>query len=124
MFKRLVLAASALSLVSVLGCASNSTPPAVAVGVPSTETASGSAFDKIHVGEEISNVYAEIGPPNFTETTYNNLAWVPLRYGGNDDVRQLAHYKGVGRITFSNDVNSSSGFSVLSIDNDASEPGY
>jgi len=124
MLKQFFLAASALSVISLAGCASNSTPPPAAEGVPTTQTASGSAFDQIHIGEEMSDVYAEIGPPNFTETTYNNLAWVPLRYGGNDDVRQLAHYKGVGRIVFASDVNASSGFSVQSIENDSSEPGY
>jgi hypothetical protein len=110
-------AAALIGIALASGCASN--PPPAPQPIPPE-----SPFAKVHVGEEMNEVYAAIGAPDSVKTKEFNLAWVPLRYSGNDDVRELAHYKSVGRITFSNDVNATSGFSVQSIDYDRSEPGY
>jgi hypothetical protein len=83
-----------------------------------------SIFAKIKMGEERDQVYATIGQPTSFNTYQTGKAFIPFHYGGGDDARLAAHYKGVGVITFSNDSAYTSGWSVEDIHYDPSEPGY
>lgn len=83
-----------------------------------------SIFAKVHMGEEQTEVYAAIGQPTSTNSYQTGKAFIPFHYGGGDDVRQAAHYKGVGIITFGNDSAYTSGYSVVNITYDPNEPGY
>jgi len=83
-----------------------------------------SIFAKVKNGEEQGQVYATIGQPTSVETYQTGKAWIPFHFSGSDDVRQRAHYKGVGTITFANDSAYSGGYSVISVDYDPNEKGY
>jgi hypothetical protein len=83
-----------------------------------------SIFAKVKMGEERDQVYATIGSPTTFNTYQTGKAFIPFHYGGGDDMRMSAHYKGVGIITFANDSAYTSGWSVEDIHYDPSEPGY
>jgi hypothetical protein len=101
--------------------ASNATPPSAATRPIPPD----SIFAKVHMGQEMDEVFRTIGQPNFLSEPYQTgKAWIPFHYGGGDDVRRAAHYKGVGIITFGNDSAYTSGFSVVDISYDPNEPGY
>jgi hypothetical protein len=71
----------------------------------------------------MSEVYATIGQPTSTHGYITGKSFIPFHYGS-DNSRQVAHYKGVGTITFSQNSAFSSGYSVISIDYDPNEPGF
>jgi hypothetical protein len=130
MFKLLV---TSLALAGVLsffaGCGSSSSSSSNAtttVSAASTEPAvpPDSIFAKVTMGEERDQVFATIGQPNSVNTYQTGKAFIPFHYGGGDDVRMAAHYKGVGVITFGNDSAYTSGYSVVDIHYDPNEPGY
>jgi hypothetical protein len=135
MWKRFVLTSAVVtSLYFLAGCggggdsqpsSSDTTQPAVAdAPPPSVPIPPDSVFAKVHVGEEQSEVFATIGAPTSIETYQTGKAWIPFHYSGSDDIRQRAHYKGIGTITFSNDSAYSGGYNVLSVDYDPNERGY
>jgi hypothetical protein len=113
-----------------IGCGSNSgsttqasqgTPPSAATRPIPPD----SIFAKVKMGEEQSDVYNEIGRPTSESTPYQTgKAWIPFHYGGGDDMRKQAHYKGVGAITFGNDSAYTSGWSVVDVSYDPNDPGY
>jgi hypothetical protein len=76
------------------------------------------------MGEESNEVFATIGQPTSTNHYQTGKAFIPFHYGGGDDMRMAAHYKGVGVITFGNDSAYTSGYSVVDISYDPNEPGY
>jgi hypothetical protein len=82
-------------------------------------------FAKVKMGEERDEVFRTIGQPTFLSSPYQTgKAFIPFHYGGGDDIRVAAHYKGVGIITFGNDSAYTSGYSVVDISYDPNEPGY
>jgi hypothetical protein len=99
----------------------NSVPPSAATRPIPPD----SIFAKVKMGEERDAVYAEIGQPTSTGSPYQTgKAFIPFHYGGGDDMRFQAHYKGVGQITFGNDSSYTSGWSVDDVTYDPSDPGY
>jgi hypothetical protein len=77
------------------------------------------------MGEERDEVFRDIGQPTSMGAPYQTgKAWIPFHYGGGDDMRMAAHYKGVGIITFGNDSAYTSGYSVVDVTYDPSDPGY
>ena len=103
----------------------NSSSSSTAAAAPSTQPIPpDSIFAKVKMGEERDQVYATIGQPTSFNTYQTGKAFIPFHYGGGDDVRMSAHYKGVGVITFANDSAYTSGWSVEDIHYDPSEPGY
>jgi len=130
----LKLFVSSLALVATLmffaGCGSSSSSSSdstTTVSPATTEAAipPDSIFAKVKVGEERDQVFAIIGQPNSMSGPYQTgKAFIPFHYGGGDDMRMAAHYKGVGIITFGNDSAYTSGYSVVDIHYDPSEPGY
>jgi hypothetical protein len=83
-----------------------------------------SIFAKVKMGEESNEVFATIGQPTSTNHYQTGKAFIPFHYGGGDDMRMAAHYKGVGVVTFGNDSAYTSGYSVVDISYDPNEPGY
>ncbi|MGD0461145.1 MAG: hypothetical protein ABSB74_01525 [Tepidisphaeraceae bacterium] len=83
-----------------------------------------SIFAKVKMGEERDTVYAAIGQPTSVGSYITGKAWIPFHYSGSDDVRLVAHYKGVGVIYFGNDSSYTSGYSVVDISYDPNDPGY
>jgi hypothetical protein len=122
-----------ISLGLYTGCGSSDSSSSATTS-PSSDTASAgpatqpippdSIFAKVKMGEERDQVYAEIGQPTSSNTYQTGKAFIPFHYGGGDDVRMAAHYKGVGIITFANDSAYTSGWSVENIAYDPNEPGY
>jgi hypothetical protein len=138
MLKHVCLSLGMVSLILLAGCggdstttsSSDTTQPAVAdAPPPATQPTTlpippDSIFAKIHVGEEMNEVYATIGPPNSVDSYQTGKGYNPFNFSGSDSYRQRAHYKGVGTITFSNDSRFSSGANVESVDYDPTERGY
>jgi hypothetical protein len=130
----LKLFVSSLALLATLvffaGCGSSSSSSSdnsTQVSAATTEPAipPDSIFAKVKVGEERDQVFATIGQPNSLSGPYQTgKAFIPFHYGGGDDMRMAAHYKGVGVITFGNDSAYTSGYSVVDIHYDPNEPGY
>ena len=84
-----------------------------------------SIFAKVTMGEERDKVFAEIGQPTNINSYITGKNFIPFHeFSGGDERRLAAHYKGVGVITFGNDSAYTSGYSVVDIHYDPSEPGY
>lgn len=94
------------------------------IEAPDPSIPADSPFAKIHKGMSEHEVYALIGQPTDVDVHQTGKAWMPFHYSGHDDVRKEAHYKGIGRITFSNNSAYTSKFSVKEIHYDPSDPGY
>jgi len=130
MFNR-VLGSIALVLALSLytGC-SHSSSDSTASDAPATTAPAArpippdSIFAKVKVGDERDKVFATIGQPTSISTYQTGKAFIPFHYGGGDDVRMAAHYKGVGIITFANDSAYTSGYSVIDVTYNPDEPGY
>jgi hypothetical protein len=127
----LKLFVSSIALLATLsffaGCHSSGDSSSSAAAPAATEPAipPDSIFAKIKVGEEKDAVFATIGQPTSLGTPYQTgKAFIPFHYGGGDDMRMGAHYKGVGLITFGNDSAYTSSWSVVDIHYDPNEPGY
>jgi hypothetical protein len=101
--------------------ASNATPPSATTRPIPPD----SIFARVKMGEERDAVYADIGQPTSSGGQYQTgKAFIPFHYGGGDDMRFQAHYKGVGQITFGNDSAYTSGWSVVDVTYDPNDPGY
>jgi len=130
MLKLFVSSIALLATLSIFGgcgsSSSSSSDSTTQVSPPTTEAAvpPDSIFAKVTMGEERDKVFADIGQPNSVNSYQTGKAFIPFHYGGGDDVRMAAHYKGVGVITFGNDSAYTSGYSVVDIHYDPSEPGY
>lgn len=84
-----------------------------------------SIFAKVTMGEERDKVFADIGQPTSMNSYTTGKQFIPFHeFSGGDVIRISAHYKGVGLITFGNDSRYTSGYSVVDIHYDPSEPGY
>ena len=82
-----------------------------------------SPFAKIQNGMDFGQACALIGQPTSTSVYQTGKAWIPFHYGG-DNTCTKAHYKGIGTITLSQNNAFSSGYSVMEVDYDPSEPGF
>jgi hypothetical protein len=93
--------------------------PAISAPIPPD-----SPFAKVKIGMPMDQVYATIGPPTSPAVTFmtpkNNS---PLHFCA-DNYRSIAHYKGIGAITFSQDNSFTTASSVLFIDYNPNDPGY
>jgi hypothetical protein len=76
------------------------------------------------MGMSENEVTVTIGPPTTFDTYQTPKAYLPFPFNGSDTARKISHYKGVGRITYSQDSAYASRFSVIGIDYDPSEPGF
>jgi hypothetical protein len=113
------------------GCHSGSTADSSdsASAAPATQPSAkpippDSIFAKVKMGEERDEVFAAIGQPTSMSSYMTGKSFIPFHYSGSDETRLAAHYKGVGIITFGNDSAYTSGYSVVDIQYDPSEPGY
>ncbi|MGD0390335.1 MAG: hypothetical protein ABSC42_15430 [Tepidisphaeraceae bacterium] len=134
--RHLVLSSAAIltALWFIAGCHSGGSDTTTQADNSSTAVAPSAAtrpippdciFAKVKMGEERDAVFAAIGQPTSMSGPYQTgKAFIPFHYGGGDDLRMAAHYKGIGIITFGNDSAYTSGYSVVDITYDPSEPGY
>lgn len=72
----------------------------------------------------MQQVYSIIGPPTSTNSHITGKAFIPFNFRGKDSYRSIAHYKGQGRIVFSNSSAYSSDQRVLEVQVDPNESGF
>jgi hypothetical protein len=131
--QRLAVSAMLLAAVAFVGCSSNGSsssssstsasdnpPPATQ---PSKPIPPDSPFAKIKEGMDREQVVATIGQPTSWNSYITGKSFIPFHYGS-DNSRMVAHYKGIGTITFTQNSAFTSGYSVMSVDYDPAEPGY
>jgi hypothetical protein len=131
--KRMLCGAIVFSASVLIGCASNSgssssaaapqAAAAPAASQPAVPIPADSPFAKVKTGMSMEQVQATIGPATSQHAYATGKAWIPFHYGG-DNSRVTAYYKGIGEIVYSQDSAFSSGYSVLEVDYDPTDPGY
>lgn len=108
---------------------SGSAPASSAASAPAAATqpaASGQyrPISEVKVGMSMQEAYAIAGPPTSTSGHQTGKAWVPFNFKGGDVYRTIGHYKGQGRIVFSNTSAYSSGQRVHEVQVNPNESGY
>ena len=106
------------------GSSSTASDTPAATQATSTPIPPDSIFAKVKMGEERDEVFAAIGQPTSMGQYVTGKAFIPYHFSGSDEHRLVAHYKGVGVIYFGNDSAYTSGYSVVDIAYNPSEPGY
>jgi len=122
----------AIGMGVMIGCSSSSpsTEPSsdasapAAASQPAIPIPPDSPFAKVKNGEDMQQVFADIGRPTSQYSYITGKSFIPFHFSGSDDHRMDAHYKGLGVITFSNDSAYSSGMSVEEIDYNPKETGF
>src|SRR3546814_16993855 len=72
----------------------------------------------------MQQVYSIIGPPTSTNSHITGKAFIPFNFRGKDSYRSIAHYKGQGRIVFSNSSAYSSDQRALEVHMDPNASGF
>jgi hypothetical protein len=108
------------------GAVSNSAAPQVAAAVSAPPAASGSfkPITEVKVGMSLQEAYAISGPPQSSNSHITGKAFIPFNFKGADSQRMIGHYKGQGRVVFSNTSAYTSGQRVLEVQIDPNETGY
>ncbi len=119
----------ALALCVVVGCKSGGSSTASKEEVqeaekPKLPVPPDSKFAQVKIGMYQDEVFAKIGHPDSMSAYVTGKAWIPFHFSGSDTHRSVAHYKGLGTLTFANDSAYTSRMSVIDIDYDPTEPGY
>ena len=90
---------------------------------PARKSGGNGAFSAVAVGMSADEAEGLIGPPTTLTTRITGKQFIPFNFGGKDDLRQYALYKGKGVIVYSKDRYRSQ-FRVIDVIEDASETGY
>lgn len=109
--------------VSLSAGASATAGSATAAAAP----ADGGAFKPItelKPGMSLQQAYAISGPPTSSNSHVTGKAFIPFNFKGNDSYRTIGHYKGQGRVIFSNSSAYTSEQRVLEVQVDPNEAGY
>ncbi|HEY9546676.1 MAG TPA: hypothetical protein VIR56_11750 [Solimonas sp.] len=115
-------AAGSAALKGRAASASKSETAAVAASAP---PAGGyKPLSEAKVDMSMQQVYSIIGPPTSTNSHITGKAFIPFNFRGKDSYRSIAHYKGQGRIVFSNSSAYSSDQRVLEVQMDPNESGF
>lgn len=117
-----------LAGVALTGCASGGSSAddeeeEVAEEKPKLPIPPDSPFAKVEKEMGTQEVNDLIGPPTSTSAYMTGKGFNPFYYGG-DTHRTVAHYKGIGRITYTQNSRYSSGNHVEDIEYDPTETGY
>ncbi|WP_051361918.1 hypothetical protein [Solimonas soli] len=110
-----------------MAASSVAAPAAKGGGAAAVTTAGDGSFKPItEVKPEMSQqqAFAIAGPPTSSNAHVTGKAWIPFNFKGSDSYRTIAHYKGQGRIIFSNTSAYSTGQRVLEVQIDPNETGY
>jgi hypothetical protein len=115
----------------MLGCASGGSekpskaeaPAEAPEAAPAVPIPADSPFAKVQLGMNMDEVNATIGQPTSSHSYATGKAWIPFHFGG-DNARLEAHYKGTGRLTFSQKSAFTSDMKLLRVDYDPNEPGF
>lgn len=87
----------------------------------------GSPFAKLEIGMSIKQVRESIGKANQDDAEcgsyFTGKAFIPFHFGG-DKMRQECAYKGLGRLSFTNQSDFDDRAVLIKIEYDASEDGY
>lgn len=75
-------------------------------------------------GMSLQQAYAISGPPTSSNSHVTGKAFIPFNFKGNDSYRTIGHYKGQGRVIFSNSSAYTSEQRVLEVQVDPNEGGY
>ncbi len=128
--KRIIGAAVVLPASLLIGCSSSNSSSASArpaeapaATAPAVPIPPDSPFAKVKNGMSMEQVQATIGPPTSQHAYVTGKAWIPFHYGG-DNSRVTAYYKGIGEIVYSQDSAFTSGYSVMEVDYDPTDPGF
>jgi hypothetical protein len=126
--RRILCAAVVLPASLLIGCSSGNSSGGSSAAPAATQPAAvpippDSPFAKVKNGMSMEQVDATIGPPTTRREYQTGKGWIPYHFGG-DNRRITGYYKGIGTITFSSDSQFSSGYSVMEVDYDPTEPGY
>ena len=81
-------------------------------------------ISEITVGMSMQQAAAIAGPPNSVNAYITGKAFIPFNFKGGDTHREVGHYKGQGRIIYSNSSAYSSDQRVLEVQLDPNESGY
>jgi hypothetical protein len=104
--------------------AATATPAQPAVAEPTEQPIPfDSPLAKIKDGMSQDEVFGIIGRPNSLGTYVTGKAFIPFNYGG-DKFRQIAHYKGIGYIIFSQDSSFNNRMDVSERHYDPNDTGY
>ncbi len=82
------------------------------------------SFEQIKVGMSMEQVASIIGQPTAMTSHITGKAFNPFNVTGKDSTRQVALYKGVGRIEYSNSSAYTSVYRVINIIANPNESGY
>jgi hypothetical protein len=126
--KWLLMLALCLTGLTLTGCASGGSSAdedeeEVAEEKPKLPIPPDSPFAKVQENMGMQEVNDLIGRPTSTSTYMTGKGFNPFYYGG-DTHRTVAHYKGIGRITYTQNSRYSSGDHVEDIEYDPTETGY
>lgn len=101
-------------------------PAAKSTGAAAPQAASGQyrPISEVKVGMSMQEAYAIAGPPTATSGHQTGKAWVPFNFKGGDVYRTIGHYKGQGRIVFSNTSAYSGDQRVHEVQINPNEAGY
>ena len=83
-----------------------------------------SPISVVREGMSMNEAYALVGQPTAIYQHQTGKAWVPFNVAGSDVVRQVALYKGQGRIVFSLVSTYSNVWKVVEVTLDKNESGY
>ena len=113
--------------VSLQAGASASASAAAKSAPPAAAPAAGGSYKpitEIKPDMSMQQVYAIAGPPTSTNSHITGKAFIPFNFRGKDSYRSVAHYKGQGRIVFSNSSAYTSDQRVLEVQLDPNESGF
>lgn len=103
--------------------AASSGAPAAAAATPPT-SGSFKPISEIKPGMSLQQAYAISGPPTSSNSHVTGKAFIPFNFKGSDSYRTIGHYKGQGRIIFSNSSAYNTEQRVLEVQIDPNETGY
>lgn len=106
------------------GLAASAPAAKPATAAPAAGTGGAVTFDQVKVGMSMEQVASIIGQPTAMTSHITGKAFNPFNVTGKDSARQVALYKGVGRIEYSNSSAYTSVFRVINIVVNPNESGY
>ena len=82
-----------------------------------------SPLTKLEFGMSEAEVAALLGVPTSQSSHTTGKQWIPFNFAGDDTVRTVYYYQGIGRIEFSSGSWGQRN-GVVDIEHDAAEPGH
>ena len=112
---------------STAGSKASAKNPLVAAAAAESASNSGGShkpISEVTVGMSMQQAVSIAGPPDSVNAYITGKAFIPFNFKGGDTHREVGHYKGQGRIIYSNTSAYSSNQRVLEVQIDPNESGY